>query len=223
VGLFRQDCGQACVNNPVPGAYYSCPNNVCSPTAIALTSQLQNPVWMFPQDNQGTRMMLPAVPANGAVSVTGSLIFGIGTQANNVLGSATVLTTDPSGFITATFNAVSYSSFIDSGSNGFFFLDTAHTGLATCNSFTGFYCPNSSVPFTITNQGVNLASASASFSIANIETLATANPSFSAFGNAGGPFPNAVDYGLPFFYGRSVFTGIEGQTVGAVSGPFFAY
>jgi len=63
----------------------------------------------------------------------------------------------------------------------------------------------------------------ANFSIANIETLATANPTFSAFSNAGGQFPNTFDYGLSFFYGRNVFTGIEGQTVGAVTGPFVAY
>ncbi|HUJ40820.1 MAG TPA: DUF3443 family protein [Candidatus Acidoferrales bacterium] len=223
VGLFRQDCGQACVGSQIPGTYYSCPNNVCSPTTVALTSQLQNPVWMFPQDNQGVLLTLPAVGAPGAASVTGSLIFGIGSQANNVLGPATVLTTDANGFITATYNTVSYISFIDSGSNGFFFLTTTETGLPNCNNFIGFYCPNSSVPFTIMNKGANNATASASFNIANIESLVTANPSFSAFGNAGGPFPSAVDYGLPFFYGRSVFTGIEGQTAGSFTGPYFAY
>ena len=223
VGLFRQDCGQACVNNPIPGTYYSCPSNICSPTMLALANQVQNPVWLFPQDNQGTLITLPAVPANGAVSVTGSLIFGIGTQANNALGSATVLTTDTSGFITATYNAVNYTSFIDSGSNGFFFLDTNHTSLPPCNNFIGFYCPASSVPYTITNKGVNNNTAPASFSIADLDALGAANPSFSVFGNAGGPFPNTVDYGLPFFLGRSVFTGIEGQTVGTFTGPFFAY
>ena len=224
VGQFRQDCGQACASNVIPGTYYSCPNNICSSISLALLSQLQNPVWMFPQDNQGTLISLPGVPANGATSVTGSLIFGIGTQANNVLGTAQILTTDATGSFTAIYNAVAYSgSFVDSGSNGFFFLDQAHTGLPTCNNFVGFYCPNSSVPFNVTTQGVNAASVQVAFSIANIETLATANPSFSAFGNAGGPFPGAFDFGLPFFYGRNVFTGIEGQTVGNVTGPFFAY
>jgi Protein of unknown function (DUF3443)/Cep192 domain 4 len=235
VGLFRQDCGQACVNSAIPGTYYICPNNICSTTALALAKQLQNPVWMFPQDNQGVLITLPAVGVAGAATVTGSLIFGIGTQANNVLGSATVLTTDAAGTITSTYNGTAYpGSFIDSGSNGFFFLDTAQTGLTDCSVatnpgnaalFTGFYCPNSngSFPFAISNQGTNNVPAAVNFNIVNIAIYVNANPSFAAFSDAGGPFPGTVDFGLPFFYGRTVFTGIEGQTVGAFTGPFFAY
>jgi hypothetical protein len=235
VGLFKQDCGQACVNAPVAGFYYSCPNNICSSTTVALTSQLQNPVALFPQDNQGVLITLPAVGVNGAATATGSLIFGIGTQANNVLGSATVLTTTATGTVTSTYNGTQFpGSFIDSGSNGFFILDTAHTGLTDCVNatnpanapqFKGFYCPNSnnSFPFAVTNTGVNNAVAQANFSLVNIALVVNANPGFAAFSDAGGPFPGAVDFGLPFFYGRSVFTCIEGQTVGAQTGPFFAY
>ncbi len=42
---------------------------------------------------------LPAVSSAGAPSLSGSLIFGIGTQSNNQ-PSGTVLTTDSSGYIT---------------------------------------------------------------------------------------------------------------------------
>jgi len=235
VGLLQQDCGQACVNTPVAGFYYSCPNNICSSTTLALASQLQNPVGLFPQDNQGVLITLPAVGVNGAATATGSLIFGIGTQADNVLGSATVLTTTATGTFTSTYNGTAFpGSFIDSGSNGLFFLDTAHTGLTACVNatnpanapqFPGFYCPNSnnSFPFTVTNTGVNNAMSQVNFSVVNIALVVNANPGFAAFSNVGGPFPGAVDFGLPFFYGRSVFTCIEGQTVGAVTGPFFAY
>jgi hypothetical protein len=31
------------------------------------------------------------------------------------------------------------------------------------------------------------------------------------------------DWGLPFFYGRSVFTAIEGQAAGSAVGPYYAY
>ena len=37
------------------------------------------------------------------------------------------------------------------------------------------------------------------------------------------PFPTASTFGLPFFYGRSIYTAIEGRTAGGVAGPFFAY
>jgi hypothetical protein len=35
-----------------------------------------------------------------------------------------------------------------------------------------------------------------------------------------GPY---FDFGLPFFYGRSVFTAIEGKSAGSQIGPFYAY
>lgn len=228
VGPFRQDCGSACAQSAIPGTYYTCPNNSCTPTAIPLANQLQNPVWMFPQDNNGVLISLPSVPANGASTVDGSMIFGIGTQANNVLGSAQVYTTDDFGNITATYNGTAYSgSFLDSGSNGLFFLDTPQTGLTDCtmsSDFFGFYC-SSGGPFTVTNRGANGVSGQVTFSITDAMTLFNNNPSAAAFSNLGGPFnsPDEFDYGLAFFFGRSVFTGIEGQQTGNVTGPFFAF
>ena len=63
-------------------------------------------------DNNGVVVELPSIPASGAVSVTGSLIFGIGTQSNNGLGSAQVLTVNTSsgiggGTLTTLFNGQS--------------------------------------------------------------------------------------------------------------------
>jgi hypothetical protein len=228
VGPFRQDCGPACASVPEPGTYYSCPNNTnCKPTTIPLLSQLQNPVWMFPQDNNGVLISLPAVGTSGVVSVSGSMIFGIGTQANNALGSATVYTTDDIGNFTATYQGTAYSqSFVDSGSNGLFFLDTPQSGLTDCTGqqLMGFYC-SSGGPFSVTNKGANGASGPAVvFSIVNAQTLfSNNNASNSAFSNLGGSFPGAFDYGLAFFFGRNVFTGIEGQQTGNVTGPFFAF
>ena len=66
------------------------------------------------------------------------------------------------------------------------------------------------------------------FSIANEQGL---NGTFAAFNNVGGPFggtcdnvttPCTFDWGLPFFYGRSVFTAVEGTTINGNPGPFFA-
>jgi hypothetical protein len=223
LGLFQQDCGSLCAAVAVPAAYYSCVGTTCSPTTMLLANQLQNPVALFSQDNNGVLINLPTPGPAGSATLSGTLIFGIGTQANNQLGTAKVYTTDTAGNFTATFNTINYSgSFVDSGSNGIFFLDTAQTNLAHCTTATGFYC-SSTASFTVTNTGTNSVSGQVMFSISNAETLFNANPSFAAFPNIGGPFPGAFDYGLPFFFGRAVFTGIEGQPVAGSTGPLFAF
>ena len=53
--------------------------------------------------------------------------------------------------------------------------------------------------------------------------MTAANPSDAAFSNLAGPNTGGFDWGLPFFYGRNVFTAIDGTTVGNTPGPFFAY
>ena len=49
------------------------------------------------------------------------------------------------------------------------------------------------------------------------------NTNGSAFPGLGGPSPNEFDWGLPFFYGRTVFTAIENQSTAGGLGPYFAY
>lgn len=240
VGPFLQDCGSFCVTqiptSPNIPPYFTCvPNtNTCAPATVALASQIQNPVSMLPApDNNGVVVQLPPVGSTGAPTVTGSLILGIGTQGNNGLGSAILLAADNFGNITTTFNGTMYTgSFIDSGSNGIFLLDAAHSGLPDCatNQAPGFSCPNGTIPFSVVNSSNRspAASAPASFSIANALTLFNANGGLNTgFNNLGGPFgspPLEFDFGLSFFFGRSVFTGIEGRMgPTGVSGPYFAY
>jgi Protein of unknown function (DUF3443) len=64
-----------------------------------------------------------------------------------------------------------------------------------------------------------------SFKVGNADTLFSSNPSFSAFNDMGAPNPDAqsFDFGLPFFYGRNVFTAIEGKNTSGGMGPYYAY
>ena len=223
MGNFRQDCGPACVNTG-PGFYFACSSSsTCIETGATLAQQLQNPVWMFSGDNNGVVIQLPQIPASGAPSASGSIIFGIGTQANNALGSATVLTLAANGTFSTTLGATTYSgSFMDSGSNGIFFLDSATTGIPACpGGNSGFYCPSATQNLAATNRGANAASTVVNFSVANAQTLfSTGN---SAFNNLAGPNPGSFDWGLPFFLGRTVFTAIEGQSTPGGTGPYLAY
>jgi hypothetical protein len=227
VGLFRQDCGAACsaAVSQVPKVYFSCPSSGCSVASVPLQSQVQNPVWLFSQDNNGILISLPSIPANGLPTASGSLIFGIGTQSDNALGSAKVYTTDGNGNFSTTFKGKTYAgSYLDTGSNGIFFLGSSSIGSSypPCPSPNqDFSCPSATVTASATNTGVNSTSAQISFSIANADTLfSTPN---SAFNDLGGPDTGEFDWGLPFFFGRNVFVAIESQTTPAGPGPFWAY
>jgi hypothetical protein len=226
VGNFLQDCGGACTVSGAanPGFYFSCPVSGCVVTTQSLATQVQNPVALFATDNNGVIVELPSVAAGGAVSETGSLVFGIGTQSNNALGAATVLTLDANGNFTTMFKGTSFpGSFVDTGSNGLFFLDSPTTGLPMCTVSTGFYCPTSVQNFSATNQGTNGHSTPINFSVANADgLLSSSNPNF-LLPPLAGPFPGSFDWGLPFFYGRNVFVAIEGKSTPGGTGPYTAY
>jgi len=230
VGLFRQDCGAVCASSSPPNVYFSCPAAGCTPTTVALTGQLQNPVWMFPADNNGLFITLPQIGATGATTAVGTIGFGIGTQTNNALGSAQAQAATAKGTFTTTFGGVAYTnSFIDSALGAFYFLDSTTTKLPNCanGDAAGLYCAPSPVSLTAITSGPNPSSSGTTvsqniaFSVWNALTLIdSGNP---AFNNIGGPNPGAFVWGLPFFYGRTVFIGIEGQTTPAGSGPYWAY
>ncbi|PYQ10784.1 MAG: hypothetical protein DMF80_23335 [Acidobacteria bacterium] len=225
LGVFRQDCGSAC-SGPVsraPAVYFSCPASGCSVASVPLQSQLQNPVWLFPQDNNGLIVSLPEVPAQGARTVSGSLIFGIGTRSNNGLEGARVFTTDDVGDFVTTFNGARISSsYLDTGSNGYFFLDSDTIGLPPCpDGDSDFSCPPSTVTYTAVTTGLNGASTQVTFNVANAETLF--NTGNAAFDDLAGPDTGDFDWGLPFFFGRKTFIAIEGQSTAGGTGPYWAY
>lgn len=231
VGVFRQDCGSACASasNEPAAFYYGCPSSGCVVAPVSVAAQLQNPVWLFAQDNNGFSITLPQIGDAGAPTVSGSMVFGIGTQSDNAPGAARAQATDGFGNFTTTFNGAAYvNSFIDTGSNGYFFLDSTTTGLPLCNAqlAPGFYCPASITRESAMTSGPNpsglgaAVSAQIGFSVANAVTLPNAN---TAFNDLAGDNPGIFDWGLPFFFGRTVFIGIEGQNSGANVGPYWAY
>jgi hypothetical protein len=226
VGQHQQDCGDACAQSPggelQSTEYYECTSAGCTPVSVPLSQQVQNPVSLFPKDNNGVIITLPSV--SGAVStVSGSLIFGIGTQSNNGLGSAVVYTLDQNYSITTIYkNQTMSDSFIDSGSNGYFFSDSA---IPQCNS-SDFFCPHTTLNLSATNQGANGSSDTINFSVGNSSTMFSGSTSnYYAFSTLAGPndSPDSFGWGLPFFYGRTVYTAIEGKDTPAGQGPYWAY
>ena len=221
VGNFLTDCGALCERSSTPGVYYTCGAAGCSGVPLPAAQQMQNPVAQMATHNNGVVIRLPAVDANGAVGITGSLIFGIGTEINNGLGAARVYTVDPaSGTLPITIGGARYpNSFVDSGSNAIFFPST----LPPCSS--GFYCPPSTQTFSALLEGINGNNTAFGVTVANAEASFRDHPDFAALPQLAGAAlgASAVDLGLPFFFGRSIYTAIEGrQTPGGV-GPYIAF
>lgn len=220
ISFFTQDCGSYCAIHGVNGMYYTCHGSACSATSAPLAKQLWNPVALFPADNNGTMISLPSVPSNGAPSITGTLTFGIETQSNNRLGNAAVLTVDATyGELTATVGSKTYAgSFLDTGSNAYFY----DFGLFPyCQYLVGFYCPANAQGQSSLLQGRNGQTLAADFIVGNPELSLLANPATAVYAQLAGPSGmNGVDFGLPFFLGRTVFTAIENMTTSAGTGPW---
>jgi hypothetical protein len=218
--------------------YYACSSAAvgsCQAAAVPVAKQVSNPVALFSQDNNGIIIELPAIPSEGAPSVTGSLVFGIGTSANNGLDGATVIRLDDSGEFLTKYptNGNASSGFIDSGSNAIYFLDSTATGILSCSGqLSDFYCPNSTLNLSAGVQDTyGLAALTVYFSVANAMTLSQSQNNL-AFDNLAGPsvptsgaslMPEYFDWGLPFHFGRNVFTAIEGQSTPSGAGPFVAF
>ncbi len=226
--------------------YFSCATYAsgCMLANVGTSKQVQNPVSSFGLDNNGVVVQLPALPATGALSVQGFLIFGVGTRANNQLGSANVVSMNSSGInFTTGYKGRNYTmGFFDSGSNGVYFDDPT---IPVCSgSYADFYCPSSTLTLSASIPVLGAAPVNVSYSVANANTLFTSPASSGnfAFANLSAPMDSPVpaidplhpdnfnpnfDWGLPFFFGRSVYTVTEGPSpnaaTGALSRPFNAF
>lgn len=219
VGVFQFD----------GGFYYDCASLPCTGITPSSSQQIQNPVGLLPVDNNGVIVALPSVPASGLPSLTGSLILGIGTASNNQPSGVTVLPTDSSGRIVTQFTPDPSISLgiIDTGSNVLFFNDLSllNQNQLCPSPYSFLYCPSPS-PLNLT--AVNTGASGAPSSAVNFQ-IADPRPALNAgnfvINNVGGPaiFSGTFDWGLPFFFGRTVYVGLEGKSSVLGTGPFFAY
>ena len=249
VGLAPQDCGSTCdpagdnVRNY--GRYFACTTNSCTAvtgSTLATALQAQHPAVVLATDNNGVALVLPAFANQGAASapgqtsMTGQLVFGLGTQANNAFSTLTVLRSDDSGYLvtrmpgnTLGIGTELSTSFLDSGSNGLF----VNSSITRCSApySTSLYCPSTTQNGSATLEpgagvepgaGIVTITVSVTFSMtsaANLNYNYAVLPTFSGLVGYGTTF----DWGLPFFYGRTVAFGISNKVApGMGTGPFYA-
>ena len=227
VGLLKQDCGANCVANPRNGYYFRCTTANCTAaqaSVASLTQQLSNPVSLFSGDNNGFIFHLPPVDPSGAVGLNGTLVFGIGTQANNQYVPVSLLSTSTTGRITTRLSGQQLTnSFLDTGSNALFF-DATSIPTCTGNEPIRFYCPPTRVNGSASLIGANGATVPVNFAVDNALQLFT-SPEKAVLPTLAGTLGDfrGFDWGLPFFYGRRVFLGIENAPSPAGTGPFYAF
>jgi len=248
VGLEPIDCGGACdpTGNATPlvPAYYTCSSAPCSPAFVSESNQVINPVFALPVDNNGVIVELPSV-STSAATVKGSLVFGIGTENNNQLPSSASFFNLCGDLFNTIYQNVTFGvnpssctgpgSFIDSGSNALFFPNVGSSPITVCprstpvGDLSAFYCPAASLSLSATNEDpTNGFQAPVNFSVDNAQTLLTgaSTQSDAAFSGLGGPVlvTAGFDWGLPFFYGKNVYTGIDlAITQTSSQTPFWAY
>ncbi|MGO9085960.1 MAG: DUF3443 family protein [Candidatus Sulfotelmatobacter sp.] len=242
IGPEPTDCTLSGVNycdgshqSTPPNVYYACPSTGCSATdsPVLVNAQLQvsNPIPLFAADSNGVVIQIPSVSSPQA-SVIGTMTFGIGTESNNGLGSATVLTLDDNDNFATVFNGQTLSnSFIDSGSNALLFPDS----LPACTVHTNLYCPSNTTNLTATVEGKTQGQATVNFSVDNADTLFSTYGGDAVFGTLAGPSATSspcqgnvacvFDWGFPFLYGRTVYIAIDGQSVpaGSPNAPWWAF
>ena len=219
--------------NPLPydeGSYYSCSGSSCSlNNNLSTAQQVVSPVYMFANDNNGVIVQLPNVPAGGASSLNGTLTFGIGTQSNNQLTAKNIFTSNGSeqdGSFTTSYDNSNYDSIFDTGSTQVFFDTPSNTSALTlCSDGSGLYCPANTT--TISAQLMSLGGGNAtslSFNIINFDNYLNANPNTVVVPNSGGQGGgNFFIWGLPFFYGKTIFSAFSGASTSGGTGPYFAF
>jgi hypothetical protein len=211
VGLFNHD----------GGSYYACSGSSCVSVTITGSSQVSNPVAAFSSaDNNGVILSLPSVPATGQQSATGTLTFGLDTQADNALTGFSIVPADSSGYISSNFNNQTFTqTFIDSGSNFNFLYLTGYPF-----DSNGNYTPPNPVSFPMSlSSTVSANSASSVFYLDPQPQSFTFNAYPGLASNSGVFLLSQADLGAPWLYGHSVAYAINGNTLAEGPTPFYGF
>jgi hypothetical protein len=175
----------------------------------------------LPVNNNGTILSIPDVSSVGASNASGNLILGIGTQPNNQPDSGLYFfqASPSTAYISATYKGRTTRSLLDSGTNAYAFYDNT---IPNCSS-SSYYCPTSLLQLTSVQSGTNSVSAQANFYVESPSNLSGSNYVFNnvAFEVSSGQ--NFFIYGLPFYLGKSIFTGLDGKTSPLGSNLYWAY
>lgn len=242
-----QDCGIYCVAASaeppsfLANFYYSCPTSTtCVPTTAALDSQASNPIALLNSGQvNGIAISFPAVADPGETTAGGTLTLGVSTNTGNTPPStASFYGLDPYAMFSTQFNSTSYMGVVDSGTGLYLFTDSSITSCPV-GSFVDLYCPASTLSLSAAfSEATDVVHARGTSGNVGFYIQSYANVSDSDFvapdvGTPCGIYLNGTCYtattatqslpyfiwGLPFYFGRTVYFVYPGATAGKVQGP----
>jgi len=200
---------------------YTCSDGSCTPTTsgVPVPYLNVNPVGYFVQDNNGEIISIPNVPGNSSTNITGTITFGLDTENNNsVPGSVSSVLGDPTDFIgrfIAISQGVSYKSMYDSGTNHWYFYDSS---IPVCPSTV--YC----LPNPVTWQSTVSSYNGSGSPITINASIATPTQAYALMPFWGVQSSQGTGiYGLPFYYGKTVYLGFINSQTTMGSGPTWGF
>jgi hypothetical protein len=189
------------------------------PVVVDESLKLANPIGQFPAPyDTGSVIRLPDVDwGGGHKQVQGWLGLGIGAPTESLfrVGARKVShELDKHGKFAAAIGERRFDVLVDSGSN-VLMLDLDHLGIARCASIKSFYDVATLTPLALTvTAGANEIELARPLYVGPAAEL---EKSYSGYGVlpalAIGPYREGAPsvLGLPFFYGRTVATGLQGS------------
>ena len=228
VGNEKQDCGEYCNVIAQNRVYYSCGASTCTGTSVALADQVQNPIAKLAAPyNTGVAVTMPKITQPQIA--TGVATFGIGSAAADTLAmTGTIAQIKTAGLrFNSLFEGVAQpQTAIDSGSSA---LSLRTTQIPVCASpNANFLCPTSSPMYPVFS-ATTLAGAhvDTAFAVNNYVGMQSVMNQYAQAIAVPGIADKVVTgsnlYGLPFYFGRTVYHAMPGAVVNGSTGPFVAY
>ncbi len=207
--------------------YFSCNTSSCSTQSIESNKKLANPIAFLAESYaNGVTFKFPTLGSNGATGAIGYAVFGVDTNSDNTFESSINIYPINIGttcelFIcmyTTLLNTFIQYGFLDTGSNFFYFDDS------NINNNNGYYNPNPTLTLYPINTAESNNKVATNINIANLDSLiySTNNTAFSNIGATIG-FDGFLDYGLPFFFGKTVYICFNGKSCNGINGPYWAF
>lgn len=226
VGPHLTDCQGACAQVATAPGVFAKLQDGWVPVAgtIAPAYRVPNPIARLPGHDNGLVIDLSTPQGDDAGNVTGTLMLGVGTAANNGLDASPIVTIDARGYFTTLYGGTAYpESYLDSGTMTYVLDDDR---LPRCERAPWAFCARPSRTLAATMVGADGRHIAVPFAVGDYDAARAAHVgAVDDAAIAGDRVSKTFVWGAPFFLGRRVAIVMDGKRVPGASdvGPFFSF